>query len=65
MQQIYEIFLGDLTPEQVLETTGSRASAQFYAQMYVGLYSEALGEDTQALEHITAAADDRFAIEDG
>jgi hypothetical protein len=42
-------------------TAGLQVSAQFYAELYVGLYFEALGEDALALEHITAAADDRFA----
>jgi lipoprotein NlpI len=61
MRQVYDMFRGTLTPEQVLEAAGSQVSAQFFAQLYVGLYFEALGQDAQALEHITAAADDRFA----
>ncbi len=61
MRQVYEMFRGALTPDQVLEAAGLQASAQFYAQLYVGLYFEALGQDAQALQHITAAADDRFA----
>ena len=65
MRQIYDMFRGVLEPEQVLEAAGSQADAQFYAQLYVGLYFEALGDDKQALEHITAAAADRFAIEGG
>jgi len=65
MRQIYEMFRGDLTPEQVLEAAGPRASAQFYAQLYVGLYFEAFGDERRALEHITAAAADQFAIEGG
>jgi lipoprotein NlpI len=65
MRQIYEMFRGDLTPGQVLDAAGSRASGQFYAELYVGLYFEALGDDRRALEHITAAAADRFAIEGG
>jgi lipoprotein NlpI len=61
MREVYDMFRGTLTPEQVLAAAGSQVSAQFYAQLYVGLYFEALGQDAQALEHITAAADDRFA----
>ena len=61
MRQVYEMFRGTLAPEEVLEAAGSQASAQFYAQLYVGLYFEALGQDAQARAHITAAADDRFA----
>ena len=65
MRQIYDMFRGALEPEQVLEAAGSQASAQFYAQLYVGLYFEALRDDRQALEHIMAAAADRFAAAGG
>ncbi len=65
MRQIYDMFRGALEPEQVLEAAGSQAAAQFYAQLYVGLYFEALRDDRQALEHIMAAAADRFAIAGG
>ena len=65
MRQIYEMFRGALEPERVLEAAGSQASAQFYAQLYVGLYFEALGDDRRALEYIVAAAADRFSIEGG
>ena len=61
MRQIYEMFRGALTPEQVLQAAGSQPSAQFYAQLYVGLYFEALRDDRRALEHIMAAAADRYA----
>ena len=65
MRQIYDMFRGALEPEQVLEAAGSQAAAQFYAQLYVGLYFEALQDDRQALEHIMAAAADRFAVAGG
>lgn len=61
MRQIYEMFRGTLSPEQVLEASGPQASGQFYAQLYVGLYFEALRDDRRALEHIMAAAADRYA----
>jgi len=61
MRQIYEMFRGALTPEQVLQAAGTQPSAQFYAQLYVGLYFEAQRDDRRALEHITAAAADRYA----
>ena len=61
MRQIYEMFRGALSPEQVLQAAGSQPAAQFYAQLYVGLYFEALRDDRRALEHIMAAAADRFA----
>lgn len=61
MRQVYEMFRGALTPAQVLEAAGTQPSAQFYAQLYVGLYFEAQGDARRALEHITAAAADRYA----
>jgi lipoprotein NlpI len=61
MREIYDMFRGVRRPEEVLAAGGSRDSGQFYAQLYVGLYFEALGNKPKALEHITAAASDRFA----
>jgi lipoprotein NlpI len=60
MAQIYEMFRGKLTPEDVLKSAGAQPDARFYAHLYLGLYFEALGNERSALEHITAAADDRF-----
>ncbi len=61
MREIYQMFRGVLQPDDVLAAAGNRLQAQFYAHLYVGLYAEALGESTRALEHIRAAADPRFA----
>jgi lipoprotein NlpI len=61
MRQIYQMFHGDLSPEQVLAAAGGEPQSEFYAQLYVGLYFEALGNRDRALEHITVAADDRFS----
>jgi lipoprotein NlpI len=60
MQQVYEMFRGTLTPEQVLSAAGTRPDGQFYAHLYVGLYFEAVGMKDRALEHIRIAAADRF-----
>lgn len=65
MRQVYEMFRGALAPEGVLEAAGSQPSAQFYAQLYLGLYFEAIGDGRLALEHIAAAAADRFAAAGG
>jgi lipoprotein NlpI len=62
MRQVYEMFRGTLKPEEVLAAAGDRPESQFYAHLYVGLYAEALGDKARALEQITAAADDRFAM---
>ncbi|MBI2149621.1 MAG: hypothetical protein HYU27_03320 [Acidobacteria bacterium] len=61
MRQVYEMFRGKMTPEDVLASAGTQLSAQFYARLYLGLYFEALGNQRLAREHIMAAAADRFA----
>ena len=65
MSQIYEMFRGKLSPEKVLGSAGVQLDARFYAHLYLGLYFEALGSERPALEHITAAADDRFTAAGG
>src|SRR6266566_2516180 len=62
MREIYEMFRGKFTPEQVMRATGDGADAQFYAYLYTGLYYEALGDAQHALHQITEAADDRFSF---
>jgi len=61
LTQIYQMFRGTLAPEAVLPAAGVRPESQFYAHLYLGLYFDALGNKERALEHITAAAADRFA----
>jgi lipoprotein NlpI len=60
MREVYQMFRGMLTPEQVLAAAGSRPDGQFYGHLYLGLYFEAIGMKDHALEHIRIAADDRF-----
>ena len=60
MREIYQLFRGTLTPEQVLSAAGSQPEAQFYGHLYLGLYFEALGMKERALEHIKLAAAARF-----
>jgi lipoprotein NlpI len=61
MREVYQMFRGTLTPEQVLSAAGSQPDARFYGHLYLGLYFEALGMTDRALEHIKIAASDRFA----
>lgn len=61
MRQVYEMFRGRMTPEAVLQAAGTQPSAQFFAQLYLGLYAEALGDRQRALDHMAAAANDRYA----
>jgi lipoprotein NlpI len=61
MIEIYEMFRGTRKPQDVLAAAGTRPEAEFYARLYLGLYYEALGNESLARENITAAAADRFA----
>jgi lipoprotein NlpI len=65
MREVYQMFRGTLTPEQVFSAAGSQPAALFYAHLYVGLYFEAQGMTARALEHIKIAAGDRFEREGG
>lgn len=65
MREIYQMFRGALAPEAVLATAGAQPESQFYAHLYIGLYFEAAGNEERALEHITAAAADRYAPSGG
>src|SRR5262245_9713298 len=65
MREIYDLFRGTKRPEEVLAAAGSQVSGQFYAHLYLGLYYEAFNNKALALEHITAAAADRFAAAGG
>jgi len=61
MREIYEMFRGKYTPEQVMRAAGTGIEAQFYAYLYTGLYYEALGDAEHALRQITEAAGNRFS----
>jgi len=61
MREIYQMFSGEVEPDVVFTAAGNRLPALFYAHLYVGLYSEALGDRAQTLEHIKAAADLRYS----
>jgi lipoprotein NlpI len=65
MRQVYDMFRGATTPDAVMKAAGSEADGQFYGNLYVGLYLEATGQRSQALPHIKAAAEDRYAAVGG
>jgi lipoprotein NlpI len=65
MREVYQMFQGALTADQVLKAAGGSSSGQFYAHLYIGLYSEALGRTDLALKHIREAASDRYASAGG
>lgn len=61
MREIYEMFRGRMSPQEVLSAAGAQARARFYAHLYRGLHHEAWGRTEAAREEIFLAADDRFA----
>jgi lipoprotein NlpI len=65
MREVYEMFKGTMTPEAVLAAAGQSASARFYAELYVGLYYEAIGNKPAGLTHLKAAASDQYAKSGG
>lgn len=62
MREVYEMFRGTMTPEQVLAAAGNQPIAQFYAHLYLGLYFEAVGNADRTLEHMTIAASERYGM---
>lgn len=63
MMEVYQLFAGKGTVEQVFAAAKpagvSRVSQpMFYANLYVGLYSEAIGDAKAASEYINKAAND-------
>ena len=65
MREVYQMFRGALTADDVLKAAGNDPSGQFYAHLYIALYSEALGQKDRALKHIKEAASERFAAVGG
>jgi lipoprotein NlpI len=58
MMQVYELFAGRGTPQEVLEnaSSSSQADAVFFAHLYLGLYYDVLGDSAKACKHIDLAA---------
>ena len=63
MMEVHALFANKLKPEDVLKAASAdnppptQLNRQlFYAHLYLGLYFEVLGDDTQAREHIAQAA---------
>lgn len=65
MREIYRLYQGELSPDAVLAASGSNPEAQFYANLYVGLYHEALGQAEPARKALETAAGDRFRATGG
>jgi lipoprotein NlpI len=67
MRQVYDMFRGDLKPADVLAaaTAGDPPADQlnrqlFYADLYVGIYYDLLGDRTKALDHLNRAVGHRI-----
>lgn len=65
MMQIYALFAGKATPEDVLAAARAGSPAAdtlnarlFYAHLYLGLYYEVAGDAAGALQHLTKAAEE-------
>ncbi len=62
MDAIYALFAGSGTPDAVLKSASSNApDSVFYANLYLGLYFEAIGDTVKARHHLTQAAADSGA----
>src|SRR5882672_6690223 len=55
MRQVYDMFRGKLTSDEVLAAAGTQPASRFYANLYVGLYFDALGDRDRALVYIAEA----------
>jgi lipoprotein NlpI len=61
MREVYQMFRGELMPQDVLKAAGNQPGGLFYAHLYIGLYSEAIGRKDLTLKHIKEAASDQYA----
>ena len=65
MREVLEMFAGKLSADDVMKAAGSSASGQFYGNLYVGLYAEAMGDQTKAMRYLREAADPKNAAVGG
>lgn len=65
MREVYGMLAGTVTPAQVLAAGAGDPSGTFYAELYVGLYFEALGDTVRSRSHLTAAASPQYAVAGG
>jgi lipoprotein NlpI len=64
MAQIQEMFAGKRSPEEVLRVGASSGdAAAFYADLYVGLYYEALGRRSESFRLVKRAAENPAAVD--
>jgi lipoprotein NlpI len=61
MRQVYQMFRGEMSPDDVLKAGSGGAEGRFYGNLYVGLYFDALGRKDLAARYIKTAASDEYA----
>jgi lipoprotein NlpI len=62
MTQIHQLFAGNVTPEAVVRAgEDAGGTAKFYADLYVGLYYEALKRNDESLRLVSIAAENPAA----
>jgi lipoprotein NlpI len=59
MMQIYALYRGKATVDDVLAAAAGAREGLFYAHLYIGLYYEAAGNAKAAREHITRAVEQK------
>ncbi|MBI3823237.1 MAG: hypothetical protein HY289_11240, partial [Planctomycetes bacterium] len=57
MRQVYDLYKGDLKPEDVLKAATAH-NELFYAHLYVGIYYDLVNDKQKAFEHVNKAAQD-------
>ena len=60
MREVLELFRGKMTTEQVMAAAGTSLSGQFYGNLYLGLYYEAIGDNGRARPALEASASERY-----
>jgi lipoprotein NlpI len=61
MREIYEMFRGTMTPDAILAAAGNQPSSRFFAELYVGLYFDAIGDRSRAVPRLRSAAAKSYA----
>ena len=60
MREVYEMFRGRLTPDQVMAAAEDDPTGLFYANLYVGLFYDVTGDAARTRQYIAAAADEKY-----
>lgn len=61
MREVFDLFRGVATPDAVIKAAGSDPSPFFFANLYLGLYFEAIGDRARAAAYLKEAANDRHS----